>query len=265
MPMTNSAAKTLRAIARKASRASKPTGYVIYKGPSLLDGAPIVVIATLKSRNGKTGNMIQTWILRSDISPLKASREGLDSSICGACIHRGIATYAKTGVAAKRTCYVDIGRAVMAIWRTYLRGRYPVITGHAAIAAIGKSRKVRVGAYGDGSAAPSYVIDSLLSECAGHTAYSHQSGNADSSYDPARYMVSADSVESAKAAWATGARTFRVVSDYDEMVKGKEIACPSMHGVHCIDCGLCDGTKNHPNAKSIAIKVHGPGAKHFGK
>ena len=40
------------------------TGYVIYKGPSLLDGAPIVVIAVIGSGNTKTGDMVQTYILR---------------------------------------------------------------------------------------------------------------------------------------------------------------------------------------------------------
>jgi len=258
-------AKAVRKSVTKAVRKanSKPTGFVIYQGPSLLDGMPIVVIATLKSRNGKTGNMIQTWIIRSDVSPLEASRMGLDSSICGNCPHRGIATYAETGVAADRSCYVDIGRSVMAIYKTYIKGRYPTAAGHAAIAAIGKGRKVRLGAYGDMSAAPYYVAESLISDSDGHTAYSHQSGNSESSYNPALYMISADSAESAQTAWNNGARTFRVVSDYSEMVDGKEIACPSIRGVHCIDCGLCDGTSRHPNAKSIAIVVHGAGAKHF--
>lgn len=241
----------------------RPSGYVIYQGPSLLDGAPIVVIATIKSRNEKTGNMVQTWIMRADMPPMTASRGGDDISICGSCPHRGIATGADKGVAAKRTCYVDISRAPTNIWRTWQRGRYPIATGHAAIAAIGKGRKVRLGAYGDMSAAPSYIADSLLSEAAGHTAYSHQSGNAGSSYDPSRYMVSADSEAAARAAWQSGARTFRVVTDVNEAIAGREIACPSLRGVHCIDCGLCDGAGRHPGAKSIVIPVHGAGAVNF--
>jgi hypothetical protein len=241
----------------------KPSGYVIYEGPSLLDGLPSVVIATIKSRNFKTGNMIQTWIMRADLSPMAANRSGGDVSICGSCQHRGQATHRARGVAKDRSCYVDLAKAPMNIWNTWKRGRYPTLTGHQAIAAVGRGRKVRVGAYGDGSAAPAYIVDSLLSEAAGHTAYSHQSGNAGSSYDPARYMVSADSEAAARAAWAMGARTFRVVADYSEMVAGREIACPSARGVHCIDCGLCDGTARHPGAKSIAIEVHGAGAVHW--
>ena len=49
----------------------KPRGLVLYEGPSEIDGKPIVCIATLDSRNRKTGNMVQTWILRQDVSPFE--------------------------------------------------------------------------------------------------------------------------------------------------------------------------------------------------
>ena len=62
---------------------ANPTGYVIYRGPSLLDGAPIVAIATMQTSNRKTGNMVQTWILREDVSPVEASKAGADASVCG--------------------------------------------------------------------------------------------------------------------------------------------------------------------------------------
>ena len=52
-----------------------PNGYIIYEGASLLDGKPIVAIAlTGKSTNTKTGAMIQTFIIRSDIDPLTANK-----------------------------------------------------------------------------------------------------------------------------------------------------------------------------------------------
>jgi len=65
---------------------------IIYKGPSLLDGKPIVVIATFSNRNTKTGAVVQTYILRSDINPLEASKTGEDFSICGDCTMRGEVT-----------------------------------------------------------------------------------------------------------------------------------------------------------------------------
>ena len=68
-----------------------PNGYILYRGPSAIDGKPIMVIATgfaNKSSNGKTGDMIQTWIIREDIAPNEAIKSGEDESICGQCIHR---------------------------------------------------------------------------------------------------------------------------------------------------------------------------------
>ena len=47
-------------------------GVVFYEGPSMLDGKPIVAIATPSTENRKTGDMIQTWILRRNIDPVRA-------------------------------------------------------------------------------------------------------------------------------------------------------------------------------------------------
>ena len=59
-----------------------PTGFAFYDGPSLIDGAPIIGIAVLRSENAKTGDMVQTYILRADMSPLDAISSGDDVSIC---------------------------------------------------------------------------------------------------------------------------------------------------------------------------------------
>ena len=94
---------------------------ILYEGPSMLDGAPIVAIATTgKSANRKTGDMIQTWILRQEWSPVDAVRYGADSSICGSCTHRGAPAEGKP-----RTCYVNVGQAPQGIWRAWKAGRYP--------------------------------------------------------------------------------------------------------------------------------------------
>ena len=50
----------------RASAQSKPNGLVLYHGPSRINRREIVVIATglrRKSRNRKTGKMVQIWIL----------------------------------------------------------------------------------------------------------------------------------------------------------------------------------------------------------
>ena len=82
----------------------KATSLILYAGPSMLDGSPIVVIATgigNKSKNSKTGGMIQTHIIRSDMKPMDAIWSGADASICGDCPHRG------DGNGKRRTCPVD--------------------------------------------------------------------------------------------------------------------------------------------------------------
>ena len=48
------------------SEARRPNGVILYRGPSLLDGRPIVCIATglrAASQNEKTGEMVQTYVL----------------------------------------------------------------------------------------------------------------------------------------------------------------------------------------------------------
>ena len=64
-------------------------GYVIYDGASLLNGERIIAIAlTSESKNSKTGNMMQTYIITPH-DPRLASKLGLDSANCGNCPLRG--------------------------------------------------------------------------------------------------------------------------------------------------------------------------------
>ena len=231
------------------------SGAVIYKGPSNFDAKPIVVIAVWSSKNSKTGDMLQTYILRSDIDPRDANKWGEDESICGQCQHRGTPTLDPTkALAEERTCYVSMGQGPLIVFNEFIAGKYPV----ASPRAVGAGRRVRIGTYGDGAAAPDYVWSELLSEAEGHTAYSHNGG------DPQRYMVSADTLAQAQGAWANGYRTFRVVRNVSEIRKN-EVLCPASkeagHKTTCAACLLCGGAS--VKAKSIAIPVHGSGAVHF--
>ena len=56
-------------------------GYVVYHGPSAINGDEIVAILIMGSQNEKTGDMTQLWILSADESPLAASKSGGDSSV----------------------------------------------------------------------------------------------------------------------------------------------------------------------------------------
>jgi hypothetical protein len=217
------------------------------------------------SSNTKTGAMLQTWIIRSDMTPISANRLGLDHAICGRCPLRGLANLVRdTGLADGRACYVNL-RCVQSIFRAFQRGSYPDATTPQQISAIGSRRVVRLGAYGDQSAVPGDVARYLLSDAESWTAYSHQSANPNSSFDPKLYMVSADSLREAQSFWSAGARTFRVVASVDQIDKSHEILCPASEEAgfrtQCIRCKLCKGASI--NAKSIAIPVHGSGARNF--
>lgn len=244
----------------------KETGKVIYKGPSMIDGKPIICVAIYKSKNTKTGNMIQTYILREDIDPREANKTGADYSICGTCKHRGTPSADPSkALADKRSCYVVIGQGPLIVWRSYHKGAYSMAQGHDQIAAIGAGRVVRLGTYGDPAAIPSYIWDSLLRDSKGRTGYSHQAGHNSADFRPDLTMTSADNMEEARAAWDRGQRTFRVISDLLQLDPSREALCPASKEAgqrsDCSKCKLCSGSSLA--AKSIAIVAHGAGAKHF--
>jgi hypothetical protein len=223
---------------------------IIYKGPSLLDGQPIVVIGTYSNRNTKTGAVLQTYILCDNgLDPLEASKTGADYSICGPCVMRGTPTDDPNRKQAKdRDCYVNLGQGVLIVYRAYLKGIYPT----AEPRALGRNRFVRVGTYGDPSAAPQQVWEELLSEASDWTAYSHQSG-----WRPDIAMQSVNSHTEAQLHWRQGHRTFRVIANLGQLDPTNEALCPASkeagRRVQCTACKLCKGSTR---AKSIAIVEH---------
>lgn len=230
--------------------------YKIYEGPSALDGGPIVALAQTKSRNVKTGDMMQTFILRTDMDPITANRTGADESICGACPLKGKTHQGEGGTAKERTCYVTLAHAPLAKFKTL--SKYQVCEDRVAL---GRGRKIRIGTYGDGMAVPHFVWEELLREAAGWTAYTHQWN-----FFPEVYMTSVENIEQAKKAWARGERTFRIVSSVED-ITSNEVLCPASkeagYRTDCAKCGLCKGTSS--KAKSIAIPSHGTGRRNYEK
>jgi len=234
---------------------------ILYEGPSSYDGNPIVVLAQrgvgsgVSSKNAKTGDMVQTFILLVDVDPITASRTGQDKAVCGDCPHMGTPHKGDTGTAKDRTCYVTLCHAPLGKWKAYKKGAYKRIEGHEAIRAFALGLKVRLGTYGDPAYAPSYIWESLLSASAGHTGYTHGKVNP----MPDNLMTSADTATQAQAAWHRGERTFRVISDLVDVVKGSEVVCPASaeagQRTTCDKCKLCSGAG--VAAKSIAIVAHG--------
>jgi hypothetical protein len=228
---------------------------ILYQGPSLIDGAPIVVIATYSEKNKKTGLMVQTYILRADINPLEASKTGADASICGDCRHRGTPTTDPARKQAKdRTCYVNLGQGVLITYRAFQRDVYPDAQTRDARRAIGRGRMVRVGTYGDPGAVPPEVWDDLLCDAQGWTAYTHRTG-----WRPELAMQSADSLEQARALWQIGARTFRVIWKGEQIDATREVLCPASkeagRRTTCAACKLCAGTATR-SPRSVAIHAH---------
>lgn len=233
----------------KASGDDPMKNAILYEGPSLLDGKPIVVVAVYSDRNKKTGHVVQTYVMRSDIDPREASKTGEDYSICGDCVMRGTPTTDPARKIAKgRRCYVNLGQGVLITWRAYKRGVYA--PGDART--MGRGRFVRVGTYGDPGAVPQAIWDELLAEATTWTAYSHQSG-----WRPDIAMQSADDLAMAQGHWRAGRRTFRVVPSLADVVPSLEALCPASkeagRRVQCTACKLCKGSTA---AKSIAIVEH---------
>ena len=238
---------------------------ILYHGPSMIDGAEIVAIATESSANSKTGAMAQVWILRADVPPQAASRDGRDVSICGDCPHRF------NPATGKRTCYVTVFQAPRSVWAAFHRGRYARATTAAARRAYGAGKRIRLGAYGDPAAVPAHVWEQRLEGSDGRTGYTHQWAHRDplvranaAALRP-YVMASADSIADHQRATAAGWRTFRVRTASSPLLE-RERVCPASTEAgartECAACRACSGTagRGHSN---ITIIAHGAQARAF--
>lgn len=245
---------------RAAVQRIRRRNFILYAGPSEIDGGPIVAIVTgltRKSRNGKVGGGAQVWIIRSDMHPTDAIKRGADVSICGYCIHRGSA-----GNGEDRSCYVDVPKAVASIYRAFLKGRYPVLSPADARAMLAGCF-VRLGAYGDPAAIPYRVWAEVLADVVEGAGYTHQWARFP---EMAQWCVaSCDSLADYAAAKILGFRTFRLVhGDSRAQRQRREFVCPAStepgHKTQCVDCKACFGISAKAKA-DIVIAVHGPVGK----
>lgn len=216
-----------------------------------------VVIATgftTRSENVKTGNMIQIWVLVKAENPIDALRSGSDALVCGGCPLRGT-------LGKNRACYVNLGQAPLAVWRTYTAGRYATLE-RSEVANKFTNRVVRFGAYGDPVFMPYDLVHDIAQVARKHTGYTHQWQNPLFDAYKQFFMASADSADLAVKAHAQGWRTFRVAPEGNLQLGQREILCANTtRGVTCEQCGLCNGASG---AKSIVIEAHGAGKGHIG-
>ena len=224
-------------------------GVVAWRGPSQIDGAPLRLVLTCLSEpsaNTKTGDVIQTWILRDDISPIDAILTGGDRSICGGCIHRR-----KLGGG----CYVDVYRAPTFLWRatTALSTDF----GSALSAVLRVQKAIRWGAYGDPALLPLTVVRDLTYVAQGHMGFTHLWKEAWAFWASEWFMASVDCHREQRQAEELGWFTFRVGDDCLDT----ELWCPARAAarkkMQCKRCLRCGGLRA-PAPRHTVIPPHGP-------
>lgn len=249
-------------------------GVVLFEGPSQIDGAPIVCVATgfdQPSMNHKTGPMVQTWILRRDVSPEAAVADGSDVSVCGDCKLRGIVQRLPNGeqVNRYRGCYVFVGQAPQKVWDAWRAGYY---LGQREtlndLEVLLRGRMVRFGSYGDPCAVPiEYwrgAMLALIGTGGGWTGYTHQWQDLRFKEYRSLLMASVDSEAERKLASSMGWRTFRVAATGAPPAK-EEFHCPASaeegYRKTCRECMACDGSKKSGDQRpGVVIWPHGPPA-----
>lgn len=228
-------------------------GYILWKGPSQIDGTPIVVIATgfddAGSQNSKTGGMIQTWILRQDMNPWEAVKAGLSSAVCGSCDHQKFLADGSPGL---DTCYVRVYQAPYAVYECWKRGRYAPLPSADVL----RGLKLRLGSYGDPAAAPASMWAPLVDVTEAHTGYTHQWRQPWASPFKELCQASCDGMRDYIEATADGWGTFLVVPAGTKAPKGAQ-RCPASaeagHKTTCFACTACDGV----SARNVIINAHG--------
>lgn len=247
------------------------SGFILWEGPSPVDGKPLVCIATktVKKGNKKVGKGAwQTWIIRADIHPVEAMRAGKDRSVCGNCIHRPTAVTPKI----KRSCYVALP-VISSVYNAYKRGRYSHIDSYY-FGLRYVNDYIRLGAYGDPAMIPFQVTADVLYPrkmrgLRNWSGYTHQWREL--WYNP-QYsqvlMLSADSIEQLQHIEQRGHRGFLTLPVGSEVPKNTSI-CPASKeyqtkvkkSITCGDCQMCNG--NSTQARSMTIIAHGNGKKYF--
>ena len=219
---------------------------VFWQSPTI----QLIISGLNNSKNRKTGNMVQSYILRRDVSPITALATNKDRSICGDCPLRGKTV---NGKRIGRPCYVNVGKGPQSVWKgqSNFAGKEESISG----------RTFRMGTYGDPAFVPVSVWHKLLANVIGWTGYTHQWRKATSQGLKTLVMASCESIESKNQANALGWRTFRVMRQNQwakETLQPDEILCPASEEAGrkttCENCRLCSGTSK--KAKNVAIYAH---------
>lgn len=240
---------------------TKIAGVILYEGPSLFDGSPIVAIATFKTENRKTGNLIQTWILCQDDNPFAMIHNGQDKAVCGACPLRGIMAPSVSNpdkiVNRERGCYVSVvSNGPTAVYKGYKRGLYPKFN-QIEHSNLFENRVIRLGSYGEPVVVPYDVWNNIIQASENALGYTHQWKTCDPIWKN-HLMASIHSESEFREANKMGWRTFRTIKENQPTLKN-EFICPASQEKGnvrtCLTCQACDGGRN--SKASVAIVAHG--------
>ena len=218
-----------------------PRGFVLWETRKRI--AIATGITGKGSRNSKTGDMVQVWILCRDVEPHVAVQTGDDALVCGDCPFRGTA------------CYVLTHFAPLSIFRGYHRGIYPTLNLNTHWHLL-QDRFIRLGAYGDPACVPVRHWERITKYASGWSGYTHQWRTCDP--ELRHYcMASVDTPQEAREARRAGWRYFRTRLPKEGLM-ANEVMCPASEEagkrLTCEECLACHGGDSKT---SITIVRHG--------
>ena len=221
-------------------------------------GQECVINVQHGSKNSKTGDGVQIFILPMSWITNGKEKMSDDTASCMDCIHSKL----KNG-----SCYVRKGFAeyglkskVNSLHKQYLSGDLILRSLNELIGIEGpklKGKFVRFGAYGEPVLLGPQVTKKISNLALNFTGYTHQWHIPQYEWSKKYFMASVESNALMEKANSKGFRTFRVRTKLNGL-HASEIICPaSKEGgrkVTCNNCVLCKGASS--KAKSIVIIKH---------
>lgn len=228
---------------------------VAYDGLSQYTRQRILMFLTnlrRRSRNPKTGDMLQTYIVAAESHPIEALRTGADRHVCGGCPLRAGA------------CYVTVANAPTQLWRSWQAGRI-LPADVATLSDLTAGRYLRLGSYGDPAAVPWPIWEALLRDVRGWTGYTHAWASPRFQYLRKYCMASVDTDAQRERATAMGWSTFQVRPQGDPKRVRTQSICPASaeagHRLTCQQCKRCNGAQ--ARQRHVVIQAHGAKARRF--
>jgi len=219
---------------------------------------------TKKSGNGKTGDMLQSYILARNIHPVELVKSKQDAIVCFDCP-------LKSGNGCHEAPL--LGKAPTSMWRKYRRGGYSRLIDLSLL----RGKKIRFGVYGEPTLIPIEIVRAMASVSVDWLGYTHRWKEEKIQPYKDFFMASTSPSDS----WLARAKGWRDFEISDSPVSGK-VLCPASElakkeresrGIHkdvsCATCGLCSGNLTNSargalvpfTAKSVWNPVHSTVAK----